>query len=264
MSMDIKYRRHIFETNSSSSHTFSVGKEKRFKSNLKIVDGKIILPEIDWSSEELGKESTNIPEEKLCFLLTQIYCRFGKWNIEAYEYEPTEKVNEVISVVKKVVCEFTGAEEVVYKYISPVDHDSLELIDSRDMTNPEFIKEFVFNENTYLYLSWDHAPEYVENNDLTTPFIRLTYDFPGLGERTVELSRMDLSLYDPTKGCFGDITYSSKTKLFSKSEPNSYWTDYSYSMGAVVFSADDITIKGDKLETESELLAIYPKNVEFI
>lgn len=257
MNMSIKYRRHIFETNSSSSHTFSVGKEKRFKSNLKIVDGKIILPEISWSFDDLGKDSTNIPGEKLNYLLTQIYCRFGKWNSEI-----TEKVNEVFSIVKKVVCDFTGAEDVVYKYVSPIDHESQDLIDSRDMTNPEFIKEFVFNENTYLYLSWDNPPEYVENNDLTTPIVRLTYDFPGLGEKTIELSRMDLTLYDPTKGCFGDITYSSETKLFSRSEPDPHtpiYTYHIYSMGAIVFRLDIIS-----LEEEYEIITIYPKNVEFI
>ena len=55
--------------------------------------------------------------------------------------------------------DFTGATTINFTPQEEIDHQSTDIIDSRDLMNPEFIKEFVFNEGTWIYTLWDSSSE---------------------------------------------------------------------------------------------------------
>lgn len=161
----IKIRQGIFETNSSSSHSFSMGPEGRFDEVLPISeDGIINVPDDDW----MNYEKTNDPLTKLSYLLSFAWTiSEGKWS----EYR---------NFIYKVILDFTGASKIEFIPSEPIDHQSCDIIDPRDLKDPEFIKEFVFNSETWLYLVWDsYEPsrgfyEDVENDK--TPLYIIRFD----------------------------------------------------------------------------------------
>lgn len=181
----MKIRKGIFETNSSSSHSFSMGPEGRFGATLDIDENGIIYVPSDFN--EGGEQKTNGAKLKLSFLLSFAWTTLtkGYW----------EKCRELIySVVK----DFTGAIDIDFHPRVKVDHQSTEIIDSRDLFNPEFIKEFVFNEDTWLYLLWDsECPEssFFEDREAKTTLYRLIFNLPGLDKQltTLEISYRGVS-----------------------------------------------------------------------
>ena len=169
----LKIRSSIFETNSSSNHSFSMGPEGRFVSSntLSISKSGVIRIQSDlWD----GYTKTNLSEVKLSYLLSF-----------AYTVLSHEKYSGVKKIVDKVVCDFTGARRLIYSPIDNIDHQSCDIIDRRDLYDPEFIKEFVFNPDTWLYIVWDSFDDigtagFLEKTDIDEPLYRLDYSFPGL------------------------------------------------------------------------------------
>ena len=160
----IKIRQGIFETNSSSSHSFSMGPEGRFDDVLPISsDGVIEVPSASWYE----KSKTNNSLDKLSYLLSFIWSVENKW----------EKDRDF---VYKVILDFTGASKINFTPSEQVDHQSLDIIDPRDIKDPEFIKEFVFNSGTWLYLVWDsYVPEpgfYEDSEKDKKPFYIIRFD----------------------------------------------------------------------------------------
>lgn len=160
----IKIRQGIFETNSSSSHSFSMGPEGRFDDVLPISsDGVIEIPSDSWCSID----KTNNPLDKLSYLLSFIWSREDEW----------EKDRDF---VYKVILDFTGASKINFTPSKWVDHQSLDIIDPRDIKDPEFIREFVFNSGTWLYPIWDsYDPEPGFYEDLEKdkkPFYIIRFD----------------------------------------------------------------------------------------
>lgn len=160
----IKIRQGIFETNSSSSHSFSMGPEGRFDDVLPISsDGVIEVPSDSWYEGN----KTNDPLDKLSYLLSFIWSIKDDW----------EKDRDF---VYKVILDFTGASKINFTPLVQIDHQSLDIIDPRDIKDPEFIKEFVFNSGTWLYLVWDsYDPEpgfYEDSEKDKKPFYIIRFD----------------------------------------------------------------------------------------
>lgn len=207
----IKIRKHVFETNSSSSHSFSMGPEGRFNSRLDIINNGVIEISSDcWA----GIRRSNDPEVKLSYLLS-----FA----DTISYENKSKWGKYRDFIYQVVKDFTGATEIKFEPTEIVDHQSTDIIDERDLLNPEFIKEFVFNEDTWLYLLWDsESPDkdfFKDYEFKDKDLYKVTFNLPGIDKKDSELilSYRDTDylgsvLYD----FLDDFVYNQKTGLFCK------------------------------------------------
>lgn len=208
-----KIRKGIFETNSSSSHSFSMGPEGRFGAVLPMgSDGVIQVPEDAWDT---GSGKTNDSLSKLSYLLAFAYT-IGSWNEDGSDFEKYR------DFIYKVVMDFTGATGIDWTPDSTIDHQSTDIIDPRDLLDPEFIKEFVFNEGTWIYTIWDYYDpepgfyEDIRNNKLYV----LSFNLPGISEdeSTVEISYIDsrCEIDNVLHGFFRDLYYDPKSSKFVK------------------------------------------------
>ena len=208
-----KIRKGIFETNSSSSHSFSMGPEGRFGAVLPMgSDGVIQVPEDAWDT---GSGKTNDSLSKLSYLLAFAYT-IGSWGDGGNDFE---KYRDFIF---KVVMDFTGATGIDWTPDSTIDHQSTDIIDSRDLLDPEFIKEFVFNEGTWIYTVWDSydpEPGFYEDTRDNKLYV-LSFNLPGIseGESTVEISYLDAKseIDNVLYGFFEGLYYDPKTSKFIK------------------------------------------------
>lgn len=208
-----KIRKGIFETNSSSSHSFSMGPEGRFGAVLPMgSDGVIQVPEDAWDT---GSGKTNDSLSKLSYLLAFAYT-IGSWGDGGNDFE---KYRDFIF---KVVMDFTGATGIDWTPDSTIDHQSTDIIDSRDLLDPEFIKEFVFNEGTWIYTVWDSydpEPGFYEDTRDNKLYV-LSFNLPGIseGESTVEISYLDAKseIDNVLYGFFEGLYYNPKTSKFIK------------------------------------------------
>lgn len=188
--MIIKIRQGIFETNSSSSHSFSLGPVGRFNSTLEIINGKITIYMDSWDSHY----KTNDPSDKLAYLFSFIYTKFGD-PYDDGDDDDKALYKEYKNFVTDVVLKFTGARKLEVIGTQEVDHQSMDIFDERDVKDPEFIKEFVFNEDTWLYPLWDSSspePGFYED-DRETKLVHLKFE--GVVE-DLELTYLDIHDYD--------------------------------------------------------------------
>lgn len=174
MKQKIKIRQGIFETNSSSSHSFSMGPEGRFEAKL-VMDSNGIINVSGDSWNNLIVEKSNDPDVKLSYLLS------FAWTISCGEEDEWMRFRDFIY---QVVKDFTGATGIEFTPTERIDHQSTDIIDSRDLMNPEFIKEFVFNEETWIYTLWDSScPEddFWEGTDESHgKLYKLQFNLPGV------------------------------------------------------------------------------------
>lgn len=184
MKQNIKIRQGIFETNSSSSHSFSMGPEGRFGAKL-VMDSNGVINVSSDSWCDLVDNKSNDPDVKLSYLLS------FAWTISCGEDEWMKFRDFIYQVVK----DFTGATEIEFTPTETIDHQSTDIIDPRDIMNPEFIKEFIFNEGTWIYTLWDDSdcPEddFWEGTDETRDKLyKLQFNLPGVdpGETILTLS----------------------------------------------------------------------------
>ena len=189
MKQNIKIRQGIFETNSSSSHSFSMGPEGRFGAKL-VMDKNGVINVSSDSWYDLTEEKSNDPEVKLSYLLS------FAWSIS---YDGEDMWERYRDFIYQVVMDFTGATKINFTPEELVDHQSTDIIDPRDLMNPEFIKEFVFNEGTWIYTLWDSScPEkdfWEGTNETHNKLYRLQFDLPGIDlEKTI----LTLSYSDST------------------------------------------------------------------
>ena len=127
----------VFETNSSSSHSVSVADEnKEF-----VLD--TIYPNQDGIIELRGDE----------FGWEWFKCNDAetKANYAAQQFENNESA---LDVLKEVIMEQTGAEDVLFKLGNGyVDHDSMGILES----SKEWLKSFIFNKNSWLFGGNDNS-----------------------------------------------------------------------------------------------------------
>lgn len=207
-----KIRKGIFETNSSSSHSFSMGPEGRFGAVLPMdTDGVIHVQEDEW---ETNSCKTNDSLSKLSYLLAFAYT-IGSWD----DGSDFEKYRDFIF---KVVMDFTGATGIDWTPDSTIDHQSTDIIDPRDLLDPEFIKEFVFNEGTWIYTIWDSydpEPGFYEDTRDKKLYV-LSFNLPGISEdeSTVEISYLDakIEIDNVLYGFFRGLYYDPDTSKFIK------------------------------------------------
>lgn len=190
-------REKIYETNSSSSHSFSMGPAGRFTDTLTIDEKGIIeVPSGLW----YDKNKTNDPLDKLSYLLTYTYSQNLKWDEDSEDDLITEEGEKILEVIKRAVCDFTGARGVEFDPFHEVDHQSLDMIDPRDLVNPDFIKEFVFNPGTWLYPIWDSfndgAPGFYEDTEKDEDAVLIHFDLPGIQDPVIRFSFRNLSDQD--------------------------------------------------------------------
>lgn len=145
----------IYETNSSSSHSFSLGPRGRLAKTIEMSEEGTI--EVSTGSWE-GYEKFNDPLLKLSYLLCYVYTVYWEEDDEDSKKDYYKLQNEIIEVVK----DFTGAVKVIVDIDEHclIDHQSVDIIDFRYLKESEFIREFIFNPSTWVYAIWDsYEPE---------------------------------------------------------------------------------------------------------
>lgn len=179
----IKIRKSVFETNSSSSHSFSISERQNYENDLVISKSGVI--HLDYRQADDFPKKTNKAKDKLEYLYLWVYDVYAK------------NAKEIIAEIEKTVIDFTGAKKVSYpkSHVEKgveIDHESREVFDKRDLVNHDFLKKFIFDPGSWLYVIWDseYTEELFEDTDDSDKIIvyKLIYDF---GEDKIEL---DLSL----------------------------------------------------------------------
>ena len=140
-------RQNTFETNSSSTHALIFSKQHLQPNEIPIdSDGNLLVTFGEFDSEELIESQIG----KLAYVLTFMYCHTSYWHDEfedSYEYKD----------VKKALCEYTGAKDVVIsKDIEPyLNH---QLYNDRclvNYNNEDEVINFVFNADIKLLIDHD-------------------------------------------------------------------------------------------------------------
>lgn len=164
----------IFETNSSSSHSFSLGPRGRLADTIESDERGVIKITTDlW---EFFGPKFNDPKAKLSYLLC-----FAVTVLEPDEYK------KCIDNISKVVEDFTGASwiDITIETNSYIDHQSTHIINDRDLDDPEFIKEFVFNPSTWVYTIWDSfepSEDFYEDKKDQPVLYTIHFILPGIEE----------------------------------------------------------------------------------
>ena len=137
--MTTQIRESVFETNSSSTHSLSISSVGGLYQTLRHSDGIISVPlgfyEFGWEQETYYDA-----ESKLAYLL--IYVR--DWS--------NGKQKEFFEILKEVVEKQTGCTLIDNENEDGyIDHQSVEDCDLHYMFHePELIRQFIFNPNSYL------------------------------------------------------------------------------------------------------------------
>lgn len=131
-------RENAFETNSSSSHSISLGKElgKDFVLDTIYPDqeGKIVIADGDYGWEFY---KTNDAIEKASYALTDF-----------------KEKQDLIELLEEVIKEHTDCKEVVFiQEGGYIDHQS----DGTCPTTKETLKDFIFNKNSWLFTGNDNS-----------------------------------------------------------------------------------------------------------
>ena len=147
------------ETNSSSSHSFVLSREKFKPEDLKLAT-QTLIPGFD---EKSGKSNVVVLDG-----LTDSYERERKINdsklkaaylIASLRYIlGTQKKKEDINKVKEIIKKNTGADEVIIRNESSfeIDHQSHQVLESLIKSkDPDIYEEFIFNPRIWVYLLWD-------------------------------------------------------------------------------------------------------------
>lgn len=183
----------VFETNSSSSHSLSLGSQTSKDFVLETIypdeEGKIYINggEYGWEWDKFNDSITK-----------------ANYAAQQLQYESHDNLIEVIK-------EVTGAEDVIIDVDGGyVDHDSRGLVSNQK----EWLKDFIFNQNSWCFTGNDNSsvedsfyavPEYKENGEVVPVFFNYTLNIPIFGvnvdfvdEPTEEELRDTLSmkLYD--------------------------------------------------------------------
>lgn len=149
----IKTRNGVFETNSSSTHSITIS---AINSNdiLDVLslneDGNVVL-----NGGEFGWEYENYSDAETKASYMAIYA--SEWS--------GEKREEHIEIIKSVIKDQTGCNDVIFNFSSDyngtnwsyIDHQSVE---DRDydylFESPNQLKDFIFNKNSTLYTDNDN------------------------------------------------------------------------------------------------------------
>ena len=143
----LNIRRNVFETNSSSSHSISICSDSNSTDKLYVDDDGIVkLPggEFGWEYEEYYYAAAKAD-----------YC--AVWAVQYGSEEDQE-------MLKKVICEHTGAKEVVFDFqIDECGKDNWSYIDHQSsdvavdvFASEEDLKNFIFNTGSVLITDNDN------------------------------------------------------------------------------------------------------------
>jgi hypothetical protein len=192
----------VFETNSSSSHSVSVADEnKEF-----VLD--TIYPDQDGIIELRGDE----------FGWEWFKCNDAetKANYAAQQFENNESA---LDVLKEVIMEQTGAEDVVFRLENGyVDHDSMGILES----SKEWLKSFIFNKNSWLFGGNDNStadptfydvPEFKDGKQIL-PRYKYELKIEGFEQTTKFMEYPDQNKLDDAFSALLDGAYLSERGYF--------------------------------------------------
>lgn len=145
----IKIRKNMFETNSSSVHSIVYSKEGLEDSKLyKNPDGYIIASYGVFDKDRRYYDSQN---DKLSYLLTQIFYLAGGWNPDIrYDYR--------FETLEKIVCDYADADGIIIDLSTEpyIDHQSIPEWDTIiNLWDENEVINFIFNKNIMLKTDCD-------------------------------------------------------------------------------------------------------------
>ena len=158
-------RRNVFETNSSSSHSVTIGKHTCEDSYLEIeeyspkgyYEDTIVIDTVDFC----GFCNHDTQQEKLAYLMQQIaYINsfsdlfWGSGNIEEQleEYYECDEFREL----EEAVCEYTGAKHLRFGELDGyIDHDSIiyDIYELKDEIGGDYCN-FIFSPDSYVHFEF--------------------------------------------------------------------------------------------------------------
>lgn len=162
-----KIRSNVFETNSSSSHSVTIGKSTRQDSYLEIeeyCDKDDYEPTIVIDTEEFcGFCDHNTQQEKLAYLMQQIAYINGYFELfwsscseldqKLQEYYDCDDFREL----EDAVCEYTGAKHLRFGDLDGyIDHDSIiyDIYELKDEIGGDYCN-FIFSPDSYVHFEFN-------------------------------------------------------------------------------------------------------------
>lgn len=132
-------RRGVFETNSSSSHSVSIGLEKDKEFVLETIypdqDGIVTIPGGEYGWEWFKHNDANTK---------------ASYAAQQFRYNDND-----LDTLKEVIMEQTGAEDVLFEGLDNgyIDHDSHGIL----TPSKHWLKDFIFNKNSWLFGGNDNS-----------------------------------------------------------------------------------------------------------
>lgn len=167
-------RNSVFETNSSSTHSITIGSGQEWDS-IPVKNGKIKLHggEFGW---EWAKYNDALTKANYC----AVACKLKSTNFSKRD-------------LKEVIKEFTGATKVKFKFstswdrynYSYIDHQSHDTLD--EITTKEDLKDFIFNKSSYLYTGNDNDNSPANFFDPEGTVYKYKLEFSGESIKFVEM-----------------------------------------------------------------------------
>lgn len=161
-----KIRRNVFETNSSSSHSVTIGKSTCEDSHLQITEycdkGNYEPTTIVDTVEFCGFCDHATQQEKLAYLMQQIayinnysdiFWGFKKIEERLEDYYDCDDFREL----EEAVCEYTGAKHLRFGYLDGyIDHDSViyDIYELKDEIGGDYIN-FIFSPDSYVHFEFN-------------------------------------------------------------------------------------------------------------
>lgn len=140
-------RHNIFETNSSSTHSISIAEDSDgiLDTIIPDEDGNIVLNggEFGWSWDAINDSLTKLN-----------YCAIDQ----------VGAINNKLDLLKQVVCDHTGAKDVIINFSTDYQYPKYSYIDHQSVgtslsafDSAESLKQFIFNPKSYLFTGNDNS-----------------------------------------------------------------------------------------------------------
>ena len=172
------------ETNSSSSHSITISNNIELCENPQLQN--LVIESDGWirfnDQKNFGWEweKYNDSYTKSLYVLATL----GMY----HKYNPKEEYLELEKIFKEVICDYTGADGVEIKCYPTIDHQSTDTLDTKLLRDKDYLKEFIFNPGSWLFLgndNDDHPSQFFIVPTETYPY-KVIIHFPGIGDDIYE------------------------------------------------------------------------------
>lgn len=173
-------RNSVFETNSSSVHTFTIGEGHGYKPDPELAKkiNRFYL-RFDWY--EWGPDTVDTPERKVSYLISAIWCTDGYNSIpDEIWSNDTKRISwamdfvnksDGLKLIKKAIDDYYGKDvELVWDVSDDaghIDHQSIEdyksfsdFLEGKGIETVDKLRDFIFGDDSWIIIGNDNDAEY--------------------------------------------------------------------------------------------------------